>query len=188
MLGWLVGLARPVLALTIQIAINVINMALTVLLVLGLDWGVSGAALAAVIAETVGLVIGLTFAWRVLRGRFDLQGAALFDRDKLKRMLAINRDIMIRTAALIAAFFFFTAQGARSGDVTLAANAVLHNFTLVGRLLPRRFRQRRRTALRPRLWCARPRRVLTRRQTRADLGLCVRRRRRRWSSRCSAAS
>jgi hypothetical protein len=47
-------------------------------------------------------------------------------------MLAINRDIMIRTAALIAAFVFFTAQGARAGDVALAANAVLHNFILVG--------------------------------------------------------
>ncbi len=132
MLGWLVGLARPLLALTVQIAVNVINMALTVTLVLGLDWGISGAALAAVVAETCGLVIGLTIAWRMVGGGFHLHGTTLFDRGKLMRMLAINRDIMIRTAALIAAFLFFTAQGARSGDVTLAANAVLHNFTLVG--------------------------------------------------------
>ena len=47
-------------------------------------------------------------------------------------MLAINRDIMIRTAALIAAFLFFTAQGARAGDNVLAANAVLNNFILIG--------------------------------------------------------
>ena len=46
-------------------------------------------------------------------------------------MLAVNRDIMIRTAALITAFLFFTAQGARSGDVILAANAVLNNFLLI---------------------------------------------------------
>ena len=46
-------------------------------------------------------------------------------------MLAVNRDIMIRTAALITAFLFFTAQGARAGDVTLAANAVLNNFLLI---------------------------------------------------------
>jgi MATE family multidrug resistance protein len=39
---------------------------------------------------------------------------------------------MIRTAAIIAAFAFFTAQGARAGDVALAANAVLHNFILIG--------------------------------------------------------
>lgn len=132
MLGWLVGLARPMLALSIQIAVNVINMALTVMLVLRLDWGITGAALAAVIAEAAGLVIGLAMAWRVLGGRFDLRQARLFDRDKLMRLLAINRDIMIRTAALIAAYLFFMAQGARAGDVALAANAVLHNFTLVG--------------------------------------------------------
>jgi MATE family multidrug resistance protein len=55
----------------------------------------------------------------------------LFNRDRLLRMLAVNRDIMIRTAALITAFLFFTAQGARSGDVTLAANSVLNNFLLI---------------------------------------------------------
>jgi multidrug resistance protein, MATE family len=46
-------------------------------------------------------------------------------------MLAVNRDIMIRTAALITTFLFFTAHGARAGDVTLAANAVLNNFLLI---------------------------------------------------------
>jgi MATE family multidrug resistance protein len=46
-------------------------------------------------------------------------------------MLSVNRDIMIRTASLIAVFLFFTAQGARVGDVTLAANAVLNNFLLI---------------------------------------------------------
>ncbi len=56
---------------------------------------------------------------------------ALLDADKLKRMFAVNRDIMIRTAALIGVFLFFNAQGARAGDVTLAANAVLNNFLLV---------------------------------------------------------
>lgn len=132
MLGWLVGLARPMLALSIQIVVNVTSMAFTLMLVLVLDWGVSGAAWAAVIAETIGLAMGLAIAWRVLGGRFDLGQANLFDRGKLIRMLAINRDIMIRTAALIAAYLFFTAQGARAGDVALAANAVLHNFTLVG--------------------------------------------------------
>jgi MATE family multidrug resistance protein len=132
MLGWLVGLARPMLALSIQIVVNLTNMALTLILVLGLEWSVSGAAWAAVIAETIGLAMGLTIAWRVLGGRFNLGQATLFDRGKLMRMLAINRDIMIRTAALIAAYLFFTAQGARAGDVALAANAVLNNFTMLG--------------------------------------------------------
>lgn len=132
MLGWLVGLNHPRRALAVQMVINVVDILLTVLFVLELDWGVSGAALAAVVAEGAGLAAGLAVAWHLLGGRLDMPRRALFDRGKLMRMLAINRDIMIRTAALIAAFLFFSAQGARSGDVVLAANAVLHNFTLVG--------------------------------------------------------
>ena len=70
-------------------------------------------------------------AWRIAQGGFAVPRATLFDRDKLMRMLAVNRDIMIRTAALITVFLFFTAKGARAGDVTLAANSVLNNFLLV---------------------------------------------------------
>ena len=114
-----------------QVAINLINMAATVVLVLSLDQGVTGAAMAAVIAEASGLVLGILIARRLTRGKLLVPGAALLDRIKLMRMLAVNRDIMIRTAALIAAFLFFTAQGARAGDVTLAGNAVLNNFLLV---------------------------------------------------------
>ena len=132
MLGWLVGLARAQTGMAIQIIINIINMALMIVLVLVLDAGIAGAALASVIAEALGLALGLAVAWRILGGRFGLTAATLFDRARLMRMLTVNRDIMIRTAALIAAFLFFTARGARAGDVALAANAVLHNFTLVG--------------------------------------------------------
>ncbi|WP_107342977.1 MATE family efflux transporter [Rhodopseudomonas palustris] len=130
-LGWLVGQARATLALAVQIAINLINIAATVLLVLWFDFGIAGAAIAAVIAEGSGLVIGLAIAaWRG-RGLFNVSRAMLFDPDRLRRMFAVNRDIMIRTAALIAVFLFFTAQGARGGDVVLATNAVLNNFLMI---------------------------------------------------------
>jgi len=131
-LGWLIGIARAGTALVLQIAINTVNIVFTVLLVLVLDYGIAGAAAAALIAEASGLAIGLVMARYRLGGHLRTDAALVLQRDKLVRMLAINRDIMIRTAALIAAFAFFTAQGARAGDVALAANAVLHNFILVG--------------------------------------------------------
>lgn len=130
-LGWLVGQARATLALAVQIAINLINIAATVLLVLWFDFGIAGAAIAAVIAEGSGLVIGLAIAVRRGRGLFNVSRAMLFDPHRLRRMFAVNRDIMIRTAALIAVFLFFTAQGARGGDVVLATNAVLNNFLMI---------------------------------------------------------
>ena len=129
-LGWLIGQARARLALGTQISINVINMAATALLVLVFDFGIAGAAIAAVIAEAAGLVLGVVIAQRLAQG-LAISRATLFDRAKLMRMLSVNRDIMIRTASLITAFLFFTAQGARAGDITLAANAVLNNFLLI---------------------------------------------------------
>jgi len=130
-LGWLIGQARTRLALGTQIAINLINMAATVLLVLVFDFGIAGAAVAALVAEAAGLLLGVLIARRLSQGQPAVSRATLFDRPRLMRMLAVNRDIMIRTASLIAAFLFFTAQGARAGDTTLAANAVLNNFLLV---------------------------------------------------------
>jgi MATE family multidrug resistance protein len=131
-LGWLIGQARAKLALGMQISINLINVAATVVLVLVFDFGIAGAAIAALIAEAAGLLLGLLIARHLSKGQFAASRALLFDRSKLMRMLAVNRDIMIRTASLIAAFLFFTAQGARAGDTTLAANAVLNNFLLFG--------------------------------------------------------
>jgi MATE family multidrug resistance protein len=131
-LGWLVGQARTGIALTLQVGINLINMVLTALLVLQFDFGISGAAIATVSAEIVGFSAGLIAVWRILGGRPAVSRETLFDRARLLKLFAVNRDIMIRTAALIAAFLFFTAQGARAGDLTLAANAVLNNFVMIG--------------------------------------------------------
>src|SRR5882757_10822544 len=109
-LGWLIGQARAALALATQVAINVVNMVATVLLVLVFDAGIAGAAIAALIAEATGLLLGILTARRLSHGQLALARATLLDREKLIRLLAVNRDIMIRTAALITAFLFFTAQ------------------------------------------------------------------------------
>lgn len=130
-LGWLIGQARARLALGTQVTINLINAAATVVLVLVFNFGIAGAAIAAVIAEAAGLLLGILIAQRLSSGQSAISHATLFDRTKLMRMLSVNRDILIRTAALIAAFLFFNAQGARAGDVTLAANAVLNNFLMI---------------------------------------------------------
>src|SRR6516225_3023414 len=98
-LGWLIGRANAGLALFIQIAINLVNLVLTLVLVLWLDAGIAGA----VVAEAVGLVLGILVARRLTREPFNVARAALFDRAKLLRTLMVNRDIMIRTAALISA-------------------------------------------------------------------------------------
>jgi Na+-driven multidrug efflux pump len=54
--------------------------------------------------------------------------ARIADMPAIGRMMTLNRDIMIRSFALLATFALFARQGAQFGTVTLAANAVLMNF------------------------------------------------------------
>lgn len=129
-LGWLLGLGRATLGLFIQTVLNGVNMALSAWFVLSLGWGISGAAWSTVIAEVIGLVTGLIIVAFILGPNLVPRIGRVFDRAKLKLMLSLNRDIMIRSFALIFAFSMFTAISAQAGDVTLAANALLMNFFL----------------------------------------------------------
>lgn len=131
-LGWLIGMGRTTTGLFLQIGINIVNILLCMLFTLGLGWGVAGTAWATTLAETGGVLAGLAIVAAHFDGSFGVPSALVFDRAKFVRMAAVNRDIMLRTFALLTAFVFFGRQGAKAGDVTLAANAVLNNFFLVG--------------------------------------------------------
>jgi len=131
LLGWFVGIAHAAIALGLQVAINLINLVVTTLLVLWFGFGVTGAAIGALVSEAAGTIAGLALALRSVGVQMP-HAAQLLDRARLVRLFVVNRDILIRTAALIAAWGFFAAQGARQGDVVLAANSVLHNLMLIG--------------------------------------------------------
>lgn len=131
-LGSVIGRGRTDLGLMLQVVINLANMALTVALVMGLGLGVAGAAIGTVAAEIAGAGLGLYVLAKLGSRPFAVPRAELFDRRRLMRTLAVNTDIAIRTMALLVTFVFFTAQGARSGDVTLAANAVVYNIWPIG--------------------------------------------------------
>ena len=129
-LGAVIGRGRADIGLLLQILINLGNIAFNVTLVAGFGLGVRGSAFGTLTAEGIGAAVGLLVVAR-LYGRFAIDWAGLRDAAALRRMVGVNRDIMIRSASLIFAFAFFTAQGARGGDVVLAANAVLMNLFLI---------------------------------------------------------
>jgi MATE family multidrug resistance protein len=130
-LGALIGRGRTDLGLGLQIAINVGNIALNVVLVYGMGLGIFGSGLGTLIAEIGGTVAGLVIIFWLDAGFYDVSRALLFAREKLRRLTALNVDIMIRTVALLFAFAYFTSFGARGGDITLAANAILMNLFMI---------------------------------------------------------
>ena len=130
LVGWFIGLGRAGMAFRLQLLLNLTNIGLDSLFVLGFGWGVAGVAAGTLIAETGAALVGLAVALRAAKG-LRIRLWRVFNAAKLRRMIAVNGDIMIRTLSLLFAFSFFTAQGARTGDLILAANAILMHFLSV---------------------------------------------------------
>src|SRR5690606_375782 len=59
LIGWFLGAQNARAALAILLGINLLNLLLDLWFVLGLDWGVAGAARASVVAEWSGALLGL---------------------------------------------------------------------------------------------------------------------------------
>lgn len=131
-LGSVLGRGRTDLGLLLQVMINLSNVGLTLTLVLGFGLGIAGAAIATVCAEVLGLGLGLVVLARLGSNPFRVRLREIRDAAALRRTLAVNADVILRTLALIAGIVLFSALGARQGDVVLAANAVLWNLFLIG--------------------------------------------------------
>ena len=128
LIGWFLGLQNARVPLYIFLTINLTNIVLDLFFVLQLGMKVDGVALASVIAEYTGVVVGLFFAARALRERSGSWPVArLFNIRAYAAFFSVNANLFVRTMALMFAFAFVTAQGARLGGVILAANAVLMN-------------------------------------------------------------
>ena len=128
-LGWMLGMQMPRRALAVQVTINGVNIALDLLFVAGLGWGVAGVAAATVIAQYAGAALGLALIFgrlRELGGQW--QRGRILDLAALTAMMRVNRDIFIRTVCMICAWSWFTWKGASLGTLTLAGNALLMNF------------------------------------------------------------
>ncbi|MFT4716243.1 MAG: MATE family multidrug resistance protein [Paracoccaceae bacterium] len=126
--GWLIALERTKAVLILQFWMNGLNVVLDLWFVLGLGWGVSGVAFATVLSEVSGLALGLWLCRAGFSGGAWRNWPKIFDITKLKHMLVINTDILLRSVLLQGAFMSFLFLGAGLGDVKLAANQVLLQF------------------------------------------------------------
>ncbi len=129
LIGWFIGVQQTRIILILQVWMNLINIILDLIFVVGFSWGVEGVALATVIAEVSAASLGIYFYLKKTgKDGIIIDYAKLLNSSKLQRMIAINLNIFLRTFCLIFAFAYFTSEAAKFGDNTLAANAILLQF------------------------------------------------------------
>jgi MATE family multidrug resistance protein len=128
-LGFLLGTQRVRLAFVTQVFINAVNVVAVLAFVYRFDWGIAGIGAATAAADACGFVLGIAILWHArTRGLPPPSWPQLLDTRAIRRLVAINRDIFVRTLCLLGSFGWFAHLGARQGDAILAANALLLNF------------------------------------------------------------
>jgi MATE family multidrug resistance protein len=100
LVGWLLGTQNARAPLAILLTTNLVNIALNCWFVLGLGWGVAGAARASVIAEWSGALLGLWLTVAPCCATRACRLVAAAPLGQLAPLLAVNRDIFIRSLAL----------------------------------------------------------------------------------------
>ena len=131
-LGWLIGIGKMRWAFLVQIYLNVANMLLDALFVLHFDYATAGIAYGTLIAEVSSAFVGLCVVWKFLKADGEKPSRSrILNPEKVRRMLMVNGDIMIRSLCLTFGFAWFASQGARISDVAVSANAILlHLFSM----------------------------------------------------------
>lgn len=129
--GWFIGRQNSRRPMYISVAVNLINIALSLTLVYYFHFAMAGIAFGTLIAQWFGLLFGLYF---VLTDKLQISKSLLrsiFDISELKRFFSINTDIFLRTLCLIAVTLWFTRTGAAQGDIMLSVNAILIQFFII---------------------------------------------------------
>ena len=125
--GWLTGMQNAIIPMIVAIVVNVIHIACSLWFAFPLGMGIVGIAYASVVAQWTGVAITAAITWWHYGNRLErITWREVIDMQAMRAFFVINRDIIIRTLCICAAYTFFTAASARMDDPTiLAVNTIL---------------------------------------------------------------
>ncbi len=128
--GWFLGMQNSKVPMYVSLFTDVVNIAVSVVLVFGVGLDIEGVAYGTLSAQWLAAVVGLIICIIRFRPvRPDLRG--VFSGNGLRLFFRVNSDIFMRTLCLVAVSLWFTRAGAMQGAVMLAVNALLMQlFTL----------------------------------------------------------
>ncbi len=134
--GWFIGMQDSKTPMWIAIALNCVNIMLSLLFVLVLKWDIFGVALGTVLANYSGLALGIIFLRRKFRrfnhlSTLNVKRSTIKDAlhwDEMRRFFKVNGDIFLRTLCLSGVFTFITAASSHISDQILAVDALLLQF------------------------------------------------------------
>lgn len=129
MSGWFLGMQNSRMLMVSSIAVNVTNIVVSLALVYGLGWQIEGVATGSLVAQWIGVAVGV---WLLRRYKLKMPRlSTVLHGGGFRRFFKINLDVMLRTVCMIAVTLWFTKTGAAQGPVILAVNTLLMQLFLL---------------------------------------------------------
>ncbi len=126
LLGWFLGKEQGKQVLLLSFVNKSANIALDYLFIVRWGQNSGGAGAATAISQLITLTLGLALVYRELAGQPWKQNLSqIAEFSALRAIFSLNKDILIRTLALISTFAVFTNLSATMGTVVLAGNTLL---------------------------------------------------------------
>lgn len=123
MTGWFLGRQNSRITMWTSVTINVVNIAVSLMMVYWAGWKIEGVATGTLVAQWVGAMMFIVAAWGAHPER--VAASEIFSFRGLGSLFKVNTALLARTLFLIAVTVAFTRIGARQGTEILAANAML---------------------------------------------------------------
>lgn len=136
--GWFIGMQDSVSSMAVDLVVNIVNIAASIVLTLGfrsggLEYegiGFAGVAAGTVVAQYSGLVCAvliILFRYRrkVFAGYGLRDGLASMKGGEMRRFFSLNTNLFIRSVCFIGIYMGFTTLAARYGDLMLASATIM---------------------------------------------------------------
>ena len=110
----------------VAVGMNLVNIGLSLSFVFLFDMGFPGIPLGTAVANWIGLAASLIIAGRMLPKKEE--GTEAESKISFGKFFSVNANLFLRSACVMGVSVAVTSIGARLGDITLAANAVVMQF------------------------------------------------------------
>ena len=129
MKGWFIGMQDTKSPMAIDILVNVVNMAASYGLAVYTPLGVLGVAYGTLIAQYSGLILAIAILslryLEVAKPRDIEEWKAAMRWTELRRMMALNGHLFIRSLCFMIVYVGFTSLASLYGDTELAVSSIL---------------------------------------------------------------
>lgn len=126
--GWFVGVQTTFFPMLIAITMNIVNIAISLILVFPMEKGFEGVALGTVVSNWIGFIIAIGCVMVFRKGKRMKFSFSHILHGGLWKYFKVNSNLFLRSFFIICVTMGVTAAGSRLGNLTLAVNVIVMQF------------------------------------------------------------